>query len=266
MSTLLKEITKIPALDPTDDIGSNQMMVNLPLSTGSGDDMQLPDKSGFYACSYVVGNKLMFHKVNDPTGTYCKLVLGASLSMVVDDAKCLMPMPIGYNLTGMQLEKMGMPGMHGQHLVQMIDEAAKEATVPPWPKNKWPECVYKNYIPCSIQYEDAEGLKLLDHPEYLSMAFTHVSSNGLIQLEPTNSSGVCCAKDFVASIRSVLELGCAPSITAVHARRILEVPPYVGMKMGGGSGGTKLKTFDYMKVSQKTRTATLFLHAYTWQS
>ena len=221
------------------------MVVNLPL-TMEADNVQ-PDKDGFYACAYVMDDMMLSHSVSDPSGQCCKLVLGAPLSMVADRAKCLRPKRITYNLTGLHLENAGMPGIAGKHIQGMIDEAAKDTAVPAWDDRKWKECVFDNYIPCSIQYEDAGAMELMHHEDYSCMTFTHGSAKGNIKLEAQPERGILSVKEYVSSILSVLHDGAAPSITEVHAKRVLRVPPYTGMDMS--SLGKMLKTFDHRKAN-----------------
>ena len=64
-------------------------------------------------------------------------------------------------------------------------------------------------------------------------------------MEADPANGVCGVGEYVSSILSVLHEGDAPGITEVHAKRILTVPPYLGMDMAG----LKLKTFDHVKVT-----------------
>lgn len=51
--------------------------------------------------------------------------------------------------------------------------------------------------------------------------------------------------EYVSTILGVLHEGAAPSITAVHAKRMLTVPPYTGMDMSK----FRPKTFDHNKVN-----------------
>lgn len=256
ISVLLTEVTKIPNMSPKDNIGSNQMVVNLPLATGSN---MKPDQDGFYACSYVIGDKLLSHRVTDSSENkvllsaqlstdhnnekFCKVVLGAPLSIVVDQHPCLMPRPIKYNLVSKQLQTVGLKNFTGKQITDMIHKGAKECAKPCWTPEKWEKDVFSNFIGCSIQHEDAETLKLLDDEDYACISFTHQSSKGLIKLAENPGSGFFSVKEFVSSIMSIHE-GAAPGITKVHARRVIEVPPYVGMDMKKYN----LKTFDHNKV------------------
>ena len=243
ISVLLKEVTKVPTVDPMDDVGENMMVVNLPLTTS---DSMSPDKNGFYACVYVVGNKMVSHRISDTSGKYCKLVLGAPLSMVADNAKCLEWKPIAYNLLGSQMQGAGVEGVAGTHVMKLMDKCISHTAVPVWTKEQYQENVFDGYIPCGIHHEDKEALRLMrDGDEsYVNMTFTHELKNGRIGLQADEKNGVRSVKEYVSSILSVLHDGDAPGITEVHAKRIPTVPPYVGMDMAG----LKLKTFDHNKV------------------
>jgi hypothetical protein len=241
-SVLLKEVTKIPTLDPMDDVGNNQMVVHLTLTTG---DNMTPDKNGFYACVYVVGNKLVFHRISDPSGKYCKMVLGAPLSMVADNAKCLELRPIGYSLLELQLKGVGVEGVTGQHVMKLMDESIEHTAVPAWTDEQCMQYIFDHYIPCGIHYEDKDALALMKDDDYVHMTFTHESMKNRIAMEADPANGVCGVGEYVSSILSVLHEGDAPGITEVHAKRILTVPPYLGMDMAG----LKLKTFDHVKVT-----------------
>lgn len=247
VSTLLKEITKIPTMNPMEDTGNNQMVVNLPHATGN--DMK-PDKDGFYACSYIKDNMLLAHR-----GSNGMLVLGAPLSMVADQSRCLEPKTMGYNLVGLQLKQCGMPGVTGEEIQRKQHLINKEETVPAWTKEQWQKNVFDGYIPCSIQFEDKEALQHMEDPEYSKMTFTHESMKGRIKLERDESKKIHAASEYTSNILSVLRDGAAPAITEVHAKRVLEVPAYVGMT---ATDAANLKTFDWKKVRHNLHASHFF--------
>lgn len=57
------------------------------------------------------------------------------------------------------------------------------------------------------------------------MVFSHEGTKERISLSH-ETGGVHPAQEYVDTILSVLRDGCAPPITEVHARRILEVPQF----------------------------------------
>ena len=127
---------------------------------------------------------------------------------------------------------------------------ATEEAVPSWTMEKWQKDVFNQYFSCKILYENKEMLNVMnkinfgtqqeeEQNEWCCMTFSHAPTSKTINNYENKNN---LDNIFVKNILSVLENGSAPPITKVHARRILEVPPYPGMKKIDIA--KQVKTFD----------------------
>jgi hypothetical protein len=208
--------------------------------------LDLADKPGFYASVYVSDDKLMTHQ-SIPGVETSPLTLGVPVSFITNDVKTMRPIPIGYDLLTIHLRNTGLDWIGDGDIQKKIKCIAKEEKVREWTMGQWQSNVFDGYIPCSIPYEDPEVIRLMSSDEYCHMVFTHESAKDKICLEKNISgkNGVHSAQEYVNLIIDVLHEGKPPPITHVHADRILDIPPFPGMKMPN----KQIKTFDAARVN-----------------
>ena len=241
-STLLGEITKLGSMDPTDDQVSSRLEV-CPDKQGA--------KSAFYARAHVIGSKcMMMQKIPGVQGS--PLELGVPVSHYTSNAVVgIVSKDVGYGLLATHLQRAGLKNVTAEMIKGRVMQMAEADGIPEWTEATWQKNVFDRYVPCGTLYENEEALKLFCNGQcmedgYCPIVFMHECNKDRIRLKDHGDNIHPAAKDFVKTILGVLHEGMEPPVTHLHAKRILEVPPYKGMD---ASTMKDVKTFDAAKLN-----------------
>ena len=233
ISSLLVEITKLPSLDPSMDVGSTLLQI-------------YQDKGqNFYASVYISDDKLMLRE-SVPGQKNSPLALGVPVAYLAHNVSAMRPITMQYALATMHLQNTS-PELASKlgklDIKNKVLGVAMEETMPAWTMAEWQRNVFDTYLPCAVLYECPQTLSMLkedakDAELYCSMTFTHEALKGKLE----NPKG------YVQNILAILHDGGAPPITALHSQRILEASPFQGISLTEEQK-QKLRTFDPAKAN-----------------
>ncbi len=140
LSSLLMELTKIPEVTPTLDIGCAELQImqgtfhpHYPCQASADQSIQTDKGDNFYANVYVSDDKIIFHE-SIPGVPNSPKALGAPITFITHRVSSLKPITMRYQLASEHMRIAGYKDIGECEIQGMVMGVAMEEAVPAWRK------------------------------------------------------------------------------------------------------------------------------------